>query len=593
MRTLEASADAALQAEHVSEVVFLEFDFLSGASRVCSREHSVDWNGETWLGAGRVGSIEPLEEGGALQARGLAMTLSALPGGMLATALTPGEYKGREVRVWFGQVEPEIIDFDFTQATLVAQVGAALASIGFTRAGATATRVNEQGLIETVAADTPRFDYDPVTLECKGLLVEGGRENLLLRSAEFDNAAWNNGGITITANDAVSPDGTATADRVTSASDAGSLLAQNVVAVATADHTFSVWAKQGSASDQGVEFVLRDDTAAVNVATGSLNYATGAFIIGAGAGTVKAYPNGWYRISLTGSIGIGNTARAYVGFAGGLNTSGQYMYAWGAQVEQGAFASTYIPTTTAAVTRNSDVPLCSDISEFFNPVEGTLVTEFTVGESTGPVSVTYMFASFDDGGTNERMQHRATGAASSDFLIVDGGAVQAFIGAVTLVARTTYRAAAAYKLNDCAASVGGGAVSSDATATIPTVDRLAIGCGGAGAFQCNAHIRRFTYSPKRLGNSALPRLSGGEDPRAFAVGQRISADPIGPFIFKMDQLSFQLGETATIRLTAESRLADWNRPRVRRSNSADHRALHPDDRFFEYVESQVEAVHRW
>jgi hypothetical protein len=104
-RDLKAGADAALQAAHVDEIVFLEFDFLSGTSRVCSREHSVEWNGFTWLGAGRVGSVEALAEGGELEARGIAMTLSGLTGGLLATALTPAEYKGRAVRMWCGQLD--------------------------------------------------------------------------------------------------------------------------------------------------------------------------------------------------------------------------------------------------------------------------------------------------------------------------------------------------------------------------------------------------------------------------------------------------------------------------------------------------------
>jgi len=104
-RDLEAGADAALQAPHVDEVVFLEFDFVSGTSRACTREHSVEWNGFTWLGVGRVGSIEALAEGGELEARGIAMTLSGLTPGLLAVALTPSEYKGRAVRMWCGQID--------------------------------------------------------------------------------------------------------------------------------------------------------------------------------------------------------------------------------------------------------------------------------------------------------------------------------------------------------------------------------------------------------------------------------------------------------------------------------------------------------
>lgn len=61
----------------------------------------------------------------------------------------------------------------------------------------------------------------------------------------------------------------------------------------------------------------------------------------------------------------------------------------------------------------------------------------------------------------------------------------------------------------------------------------------------------------------------------------------------MDQLTYQLGQTAALRLTGESRLADWMRPRVRRYNNADHQALHPGDKFFEHTEKQIEQVYRW
>jgi len=114
-RALVAGADTALQAEHISQIIFLEMQFASGTVRACTREHDVVWNGFTWLGAGLVGSIEPLEEGGDLQAHGVAMSLSAIPAALISIALTPSEYKGRNVKLWFGQL-------DYSSAAAVAVV---------------------------------------------------------------------------------------------------------------------------------------------------------------------------------------------------------------------------------------------------------------------------------------------------------------------------------------------------------------------------------------------------------------------------------------------------------------------------------------
>lgn len=91
-----------------------------------------------------------------------------------------------------------------------------------TRALNTATRINSSGLIEVVNADLPQFDYDPVTLAPKGLLIEETRANLLLHSSGANESAWTKDAAgtgvapVVTPNFAVAPDGTTTADRVQS-----------------------------------------------------------------------------------------------------------------------------------------------------------------------------------------------------------------------------------------------------------------------------------------------------------------------------------------------------------------------------------------
>lgn len=104
-RAPTAGFNTALAAAHLEEVIFIELQFKSGTSYVCSRDRDISWNGQTWLGKGRVGSIEPLEEGAQLEARSSVMSLSAIPAGMLVTALDPTEYKNRACKLWFGLLD--------------------------------------------------------------------------------------------------------------------------------------------------------------------------------------------------------------------------------------------------------------------------------------------------------------------------------------------------------------------------------------------------------------------------------------------------------------------------------------------------------
>jgi len=76
-------------------------------------------------------------------------------------------------------------------------------------------------------------------------------------------------------------------------------------------------------------------------------------------------------------------------------------------------------------------------------------------------------------------------------------------------------------------------------------------------------------------------------------GGAIVVDPIGPFTYRLDTMDIGLGDTATIELTAESRLVDWNRPRVRRYNDADQRSEYPEDRGMEFVEQMVDKELVW
>jgi hypothetical protein len=218
--------------------------------------------------------------------------------------------------------------------------------MAFSRTGNTATRVNSSGLIATVNADIPRLDYLGST--CPKLLLEPQRTNLLTYSNDFDNAVWTKSGVTITANTVTSPDGTTNADKIVESSANASHFIYR--AITGSSRTFTVFAK--SAGRNWIGILSDNGTTFFNISTGVL----GTIASGVTA-KIESYNNGWYRCSVTSTHSTYG-ASVYVCSANNVDTylgdgtSGVYVYA--SQIEVGLFPTSYIPTTTASVTRNPD-----------------------------------------------------------------------------------------------------------------------------------------------------------------------------------------------------------------------------------------------
>ena len=145
------------------------------------------------------------------------------------------------------------VSFDFTTASLDPRVT-------FTRADATATVVDSSGVIQSVAADTPRFDYNPITLVCKGLLVEEARTNSLTYSEDFSAAtgAWTNTRLASTTNSGTSPDGLNNANAVIEDSSANNthLLERTSSFTAGTTYTFSGFFKANGRNWVSCSFTL-------------------------------------------------------------------------------------------------------------------------------------------------------------------------------------------------------------------------------------------------------------------------------------------------------------------------------------------------
>ena len=350
----------------------------------------------------------------------------------------------------------------------------------------------------------PRFDYDPVTLLPRGLLVEEARTNLLLRSQEFDNAAYTNSNVTVTANAIAAPDGTTTADLLAAASTASVNLQQSS-AVAATSATYSIFVKKGSGATQANAFRLRNTTTATTLVEVTINYDTGVltYVTGSTGATSVNFGNGWWRVVLTATTGItsGDTIRCDQCFVG-ASTIGHSAYVWGAQLEAGAFATSYIPTIASTVTRSADVATITGslFSQWYRQDEGSFIADavYAVAVNLGDRFTTQT----DDGTANNRL------LTTVDVAAVDvGGVRQATLDGGTPLDGASNKLAFAYKANDFAVSLNSAAVVTDTSGTLPTVNRLTIGSRTGGASYFNGWLRSIRYVPVRAADFQLQQVT--------------------------------------------------------------------------------------
>jgi len=283
---------------------------------------------------------------------------------------------------------------------------------------------------------------------------------------------------------------------------------------ASTAYTWSVFLKAAERSACVLHFYGGGGWA--NSSTATVNLSAGTVVVaGTGAtGGIVAYPNGWYRVyhtqTTTASAG---SKTCDLELSDGSSTSYDGdgvsgLYIWGAQIEAGAFPTSYIPTTTASLTRAADA--CSatgtNFSSWFNSSHGTFLVE---SDRIGTLAFQSAWVC-GDGTSNNR--YDILGASSGTVLrmdVVTGGVTQASAIASSSVAlNTSYRFAAAYSANDIAVCANGGTIAADTSVTLPSVDRAYVGGGatGAGAYLCG-HIRRIRYYDKRIPNDQLQLMT--------------------------------------------------------------------------------------
>lgn len=288
------------------------------------------------------------------------------------------------------------IVIDFTSGTL--PVG-----VTYTGNGGLGTRINSAGVMVQSIADTPRFDYDPVTLALRGLLVEPARTNLIKASSEFTSVNYTSLGTpVVTADSSAAPDGTITADTLEDDNAAAFEGKSQAVAI-TGGETYAVSVfikKTGAATNT---FGLSPTTTGGTGATKGGRFNTNSGIGNASIGSVEDLGTFWRPNVIVASV-VGNTGvtTAYypaTGTNSGTSPGADNAAAigsqivWGAQLELGATPTSYIPTGAAAVTRTADavsftVPVgVSSLHYTFDDDSTQIVTGVTAGSYTVPTNL--------------------------------------------------------------------------------------------------------------------------------------------------------------------------------------------------------------
>lgn len=399
-----------------------------------------------------------------------------------------------------------------TYQTLDHLVGPA---IEFTR-GSTATFTGSNGLIQSAATNAPRFDYDPVTLACRGLLIEEQRTNLFLQSEDFGTTWGATAGMTRTPNAGISPDGTNDAWSIIPAASLGFWrLNQHTSVVPGTTYTMSVYAKAN-----GYNFIRFESSYASGGVVAYFNLSNGSVssVQGNATASITNVGNGWYRCSaafIATSTG-GAPSYFYPAPTGsaqnytGDGTSGVLL--WGAQLEAGSFPTSYIPTTTATVTRSADVAQItgSNFTSFYNQSAGTLFANATpisnANNIIAPLCITTNPAS-----SNNFVQIRGTSfvwGANYRKTSVSSGDIYTSIATASGVSR---KVATSFDFVGGSRSVcasGGSVVTGTETNLfLNTMATLGVGYGQGGGNYLNGWLSSIAYYPSRLTDAQLQALT--------------------------------------------------------------------------------------
>lgn len=404
--------------------------------------------------------------------------------------------------------------------------------VTFTRASS-ATRVNASGVIESVASNAPRFDHDPVTLAARGFLIEEQRTNLRTQSQSISATA----SPAYAAHPGTLTEGVSVATPIADLTVASRFALGSGVSLTGQEgwnfgsglaltvgtmYTQSVFAK----ADGATVFRLRSNVTGQMFDipfSGTVPAPTGTIV----AASREAFGGGWFRFSWT-FVAVSTTPGNRGDHWAIKSTSNDGVagyFVTGAQLEVGAFPTSYIPTTTAQVTRAADSAVISgtNFSQFYNQSEGTVYAEFVNGIGLGPLSNSpgvwgidnSAVGSFNGYGIRQDVSasNRSNLDARARYAPASVNTAIAIGPARALIVGETLKTAFFWNQSTIGGTTNGLQVQSTANNVAQFMtphNRMLLGSqnvGGAPQYELNGHIRAIRYYPRRLSNAEVQALT--------------------------------------------------------------------------------------
>jgi hypothetical protein len=375
----------------------------------------------------------------------------------------------------------------------------------------------------TASAAAVPFYYYSRTPNPLGLLIEEARTNLIFPS---DATGWSMSPVSIvaiTANSAISPDGTTNATKLTTndatLADRGYAIFKLYSGTINTTYCGSAYLKAGEYTRAQINF----ENTSFSTPTGALfDLANGTVVVTGGGSTATITPvgNGWYRCTVTAtSLGtslnyvfsasfkpasVTTFNSTYIPVSTGL---GGYIY--GAQVEAGGFATSFIPTASSQVIRSADVATMvgNNFTNWYKQTTGTLAASFDTSASS---NASYVSASNGNIAQNSvHIDNDITSGLMRAVYYSAGSAVATLNLSATGTVGATNKVATAYAVNDFAASRNGGTVATGTGALPIALTQLNIGTDDrlVAPYYTNNHIKSISYYNTRLPDTQLQAIT--------------------------------------------------------------------------------------
>ncbi len=395
-----------------------------------------------------------------------------------------------------------------------------------TGAGNIGTRVNDLGYIETITTSgTPRLDYytSSGTPGCPALLVEPSGSNLVFNSADFTaSGTWASGANTVSANvtATLDPAGTNTAEKIIPTAVSATHFISSVQSIAITSgttYTVSVFAKAGGYDFLRIAFSTEIMPTSNRGASFNLTSGTVGDTQSGVTAKIENYGNGWYRCSISRAATTSTTPSSVFFFNSqnsdsatsvtftGDGTSGAFL--WGAQLETGSVATSYIPTTTGTVTRAAEVISVSGaVSGSIGQTEGTIYAEFFVDFNNRDADI----FSVDGGSTSDGFFMSIRSSSVVQLIVRTASANALIFQRAGTYPTGVNKLAVAYKNGDFAICLNGTTVQTNTSAiTMPSVsiNRASLCRNSLYNLNQQLRIRAAALYTTRLSNADLMLLT--------------------------------------------------------------------------------------